>query len=338
MTATPVFLVVGTGSIARRHLGNLRSLFPGVDIACVSASGRELQSGEAGAGIEVIPSLTAALERRPALAVIASAAPAHVEQAAMLLEAGVPVFIEKPLADSLAAFEAKAGTLRAYRDRIDVGYNLRYLPAAQKLKRLLDDRLLGRVYSVAVEAGQYLPDWRPASDYRAGVSARRELGGGALLELSHELDYLLWLFGTFDTAYCVATNSGTFDIDVEDRVDALLKRRDGFTARIHLDFLQRTALRSCRVIGENGTLTWDLIGNSITLSGPGNREQVLFSDRAWDRNTMYLEELRRFVQVARGELAPAVGLEQGVAVLALVDALRRSAESDLVVSTGAIRI
>lgn len=334
MSASPAFLVVGSGSIARRHMANLRQLFSAATIFCVSASGRVLAPDELPPGVVACADLAEALLATPLLAIIASPAPAHVAHAAAVLRAGVPVFMEKPLADSLASVAAEADLLRAHRDRIEVGYNLRYMPSAVALKALLDEGRIGRIQGVASEVGQYLPDWRPGQDYRQGVSARRALGGGALLELSHELDYLLWLFGAFDTAYCVTSNSGALGIDVEDCVDAILSKQDGFSVRLHLDFLQRAPVRSCRIIGERGTLLWNLMGNSVTLSGPGGQEETLFSDPAWDRNDMYLQELARFVRVARGELAPAVDLGQGLATLALVEALKASAHRGCAVTLG----
>lgn len=334
MSAPPAFLVVGSGSIARRHMANLRQLFPAARISCVSASGRMLAPDELPPGVVACADLAHALLTTPLLGIVASPAPAHIAHAAALLRAGVPVFVEKPLADTLASVYAEADLLRAHHDRIEVGYNLRYMPSAVALKALLEEGRIGRIQGVASEVGQYLPDWRPGQDYRQGVSARRELGGGALLELSHELDYLLWLFGAFDTAYCVTSHSSLPGIDVEDCVDAILSKQDSFSVRLHLDFLQRAPVRNCRIIGEQGTLRWDLMGNSITLSGPAGHEETLFSDPAWDRNDMYLQELARFVRVARGELAPAVDFGQALATLTLVEALKASALRGSAVALG----
>ena len=155
------------------------------------------------------------------------------------------------------------------------------------------------------------------------MSANRSLGGGVLLELSHELDYLIWLFGRFDQVFCIASNSGQLDIDVEDSADILLSR-EGLTAQVHLDFLQRRASRGCKVIGATGTLNWDLMANRISLEGPGG-EELLFSDPAVDRNDMYLEQLRGFIDVAAGRAAPRITLDDGLAVLDMIEAMRQSA-------------
>lgn len=317
-------LVVGSGSIARRHLANFRLLLPNTEVGCVSASGRALAVGETDATTQ-LQSIAAAVAWSPDLAVVASPAPLHLEHASHLLDAGVPVLIEKPLSDSMDRVRDAASLLVCHRDRIEVAYNLRFLSSARRMKTLIDEAIVGCILGLQIEVGQYLPDWRPKADYRRQVSANRSLGGGVLLELSHELDYLAWIFGRFDKVFCIATNSGQLEIDVEDRADILLSRKN-LTAHVHLDFLQRRASRSCKVIGSSGTLHWDLIANRISLEGPRGQE-VLFSDPASDRNDMYVELLRGFIEVAAGRAAPRITLEDGLAVLDMVEAMRESAAS-----------
>jgi predicted dehydrogenase len=322
-------LVVGSGSIARRHLANFHQLLPGAEVGCVSASGRSLADGETTATTQ-LQSMAAAIAWSPDLAVVASPAPLHLEHAVQLLEAGVPVLIEKPLSNSLASARAQAPLLALHQDRIEVAYNLRFLSSAKRMKTLIDEACVGRILGIRIEVGQYLPDWRPQADYRRQVSANRSLGGGVLLELSHELDYLTWLFGSFDKVFCIASNSGQLEIDVEDRADILLSRGD-LTAQVHMDFLQRRASRSCKVIGSTGTLHWDLIANRIVLEQPSG-DKVLFSDPTVDRNEMYIEMLRGLIELATGKTTPRINLTEGIAVLEMIDAMRESAASGRQVS------
>jgi predicted dehydrogenase len=319
------YLVIGSGSIARRHIKNLKTIFPNAKVACISASGRALTPQECGADT-VLTSLDEALASgKPDFAIVASPSPWHLSQMRQLVAAGVPSLVEKPLADDFSLASAEMDALRPHADQLEVAYNLRYLPSAQEMKRLLEAGVLGRIHSVLIDVGQYLPDWRPQSDYRLNVSARRDLGGGVLLELSHELDYLTWLFGRFEQVYCVTGQSGCLEIDVEDRVDAMLSRDDGLVITLHMDFLQRVVTRTCKVIGENGTLIWNIATNSVSLLAPENQSKVLFSDEAYDRNAMYLSEIERFSLVAKGELKPLVSLEDALYVLRLVAAMKASA-------------
>jgi predicted dehydrogenase len=323
-------LVVGSGSIARRHLANLRLLLPEAEVACVSASGRTVAEGET-AATSCLADLAAALAWQPDLAVVASPAPWHLEHALALLESGIAVLIEKPLSDSLARHAALADRIAPLRDRIEVAYNLRYLTSCQRMKKLLAEQAIGRIHSVHIDIGQYLPDWRPQSDYRRNVSARRELGGGVLLELSHEFDYLTYLFGAFDRVFCQIGQSGELDIDVEDRADMMLMRADGLVAQVHMDFLQRKATRRCKVVGHHGNLLWDLNRNQIVRETAVGQE-TLFDDAAGDRNAMYLELLRGFIALSLHRTAPRIPYEDGLAVLRMVDAMRRSSDTGMPVN------
>ncbi|MHC8387657.1 Gfo/Idh/MocA family protein [Pseudomonas sp. MDT2-39-1] len=332
MSATQTYLVIGSGSIARRHMMNIKEIFPSVRIGCVSSSGRALSIEEVGVDTIIYESIELALLDRPTLAIVASPAPFHVNQAVRLLQAGIPVLIEKPLSSSMVAFETEGSVLLEHQGKVEVGYNLRFMPSASKLKLLLEERFLGDIYNVVVDVGQYLPHWRPASDYRGNVSARQALGGGVLLELSHELDYLKWLFGSFTTAFCVSRNSGALEVDVEDQVDAILVSSKGLVANLHMDFLQRTPTRSCKILGQHGTLIWDLLRNRIVHFKEKDVETVLFEDSNYDRNLMYQDELIHFSKVASGLCQPMVSLKDGLETLKLIDALRHSSDSKQIVN------
>lgn len=324
------YLVIGSGSIARRHIANLRSLFPTAEVACVSASGRTVGAHETQATY-LLQGIKEAVEWKPRFAVVASPAPFHLEHALAFLREGVPVLIEKPLADSVAQLARHDAELSAYSGAIEVSYNLRYLSSATRMKELVSAGIAGAIRSISIDLGQYLPDWRPQDDYRKNVSAKRSLGGGVLLELSHELDYMTWLFGKFDRVYGLVSNSGALDIDVEDRADILFSRMDGLVAHVHLDFLQRKATRRCKVVGDQGNLVWDLIANTIHLETRAGIE-LLFDGTGYDRNQMYLDQLLHFSAVASKDAKPNVGLDSAAYTLKMIAAIRASADQHAPIS------
>ena len=316
-------LVVGSGSIAKRHISNLRNLFPDVTVVCVSASGRMLDPAEVGAS-KTEPDIATAIGQKPDFAVVASPAPYHLSHADELLAADIPVLIEKPLCTSL--HECEDMDLHRHTAGIGVAYNLRFMPAAQTVKKLIDDGAIGPISTAFSEVGQFLPDWRPGSDYRKGVSARRELGGGALLELSHELDYLNWFFGQFSRALGVIRNAGSLEIDVEDTVDVLLQQREGQLVHVHLDFLQRQPCRRFKAVGATGTIEWDLIANRVLLlRADGTAEQV-DTDPAYDRNQMYIDQMTAFVEFLNGEADFESSLDSSMDVMRLVESIKISNE------------
>lgn len=314
-------LVVGSGSIAQRHIRNLRKLYPDAQISCVSSSGRHISAADIGVNC-VYHSIDAAVFNKPDIAIVASPATHHLEHAKEILKANVPVLIEKPLCvelSELSNFPFNAGDRK-----IAVGYNLRFMPAANVVKDIIDSGKLGLISTAFSEVGQYLPDWRPNTDYRKGVSAQKYLGGGALLELSHELDYMLWFFGYFEEVSAIISSSGILDIDVEDTVDALFVNQVGATFHLHLDFLQRRPSRSLKIIGENGTLIWNLIKNEVLFQGGDSIEEVLFSNPGYDRNEMYVEELRRFLEYTYDDSKFDSTLSSSIEVMRLIEAIRMS--------------
>lgn len=322
-----MYLVIGSGSIARRHISNMKMSDSSVEIGCVSASGNtDLRGIAVMTGLTLFPTLDEALNEGIRAAIIASPAPYHLPHAVAALRRGIPVLIEKPISSSMRDVVAYQDILQSHKLMIEIGYNLRFMPSARHFKKCIDDHLIGRICSVLVEVGQYLPDWRPGEDYTKSVSARKELGGGVLLELSHELDYLNWIFGSFTSAYCNISNSGSLDINVEDRVDAILQNDDGMIVNLHMDFLQHMPSRKCRAIGEKGTLVWDILDNSLYLYKEGVRTECLFQDPGYQKNQMYLDELERFYEVAQGKLKPMVDVNQAISALSLVEDLRRSSE------------
>ncbi len=111
--------------------------------------------------------------------------------------------------------------------------------------------------------GSYLPDWRPWQDYRDSYTASRELGGGIILDGSHELDYVSWLFGAPADLTCMAGKVSKLQVDVEDCATVLLRFSNGLQLDVHVDFVERFYSRGCVLAGENGKLQWDFNSNKV---------------------------------------------------------------------------
>lgn len=318
------YLVIGSGSMARRHIDNLNRLFPDSLVASLSFSKKQETLKKINTDV-VFKSFQEGLDFKPNFVIEASPSPFHLENACKFLSENIPVLIEKPLCSNLEDFENFKTIFFDKRSIIEVGYCLRYQEAALKFKELLEEtHSFGRILSVKVEVGQYLPDWRPGFDYRQSVSANKALGGGVLLELSHELDYLNWFFGKSQSVFCKTLNSGLLGTDVEETADAILMRDNGPVINVHMDFLQRKAHRSCKVITEKGTLIWNLLENQITLEGKDNNLEILFYEPDYNRNDMFLSMLERFKKLANGELTPLVSIEDSLNVMSLVNSMKLS--------------
>ena len=189
-------LLIGSGSIGRRHLANLRHAVPGAAVTLLRRPGAgPLDPAVAAAVDRVTDHMDDALKPLPELAVVAGPASTHVAHALALADAGVPMLIEKPLSVDLVGCHELAAICGANAVPVVVGYTLRHHPGFIELQGMLYSGAVGRPMFLRAEVGQYLPDWRPEVDYRTTVTASRSLGGGPLLELSHELDLARALLG-----------------------------------------------------------------------------------------------------------------------------------------------
>lgn len=314
--------VIGLGNISARHRRNLRQLHPKADILAMAASGRPVTEPVADASL-VLPSLEAVMAAAPDYAVIASPAPFHAQQAEPLLGAGIPCLIEKPLVAEAAQLAQLPQASKAF---AAVGYCLRFLPAAGQLNALLQTNALGQLLHVSVNVGQHLAQWRPHIDYRQSVSANRHLGGGVLLELSHELDYLQWLLGPLALRHALLRGGNLLGVEVECGADLCLTTQGGAVCQVHMDLLQSQPQRHCQIVGELGRLDWDLLANRLTLTTAQGQE-TLYSAPEWDKNGMYLAMLQSFeAQLNRPGPSPLCTLAEAAQTVHLIDLIKTEAD------------
>jgi len=325
-------LVVGLGSIGTRHVHNLREIFPDATIAVLRHGNCDkLHQAENKFDI-CMNSIDEALDFAPLFAIIASPAPFHLEIAMLLAKKKIHLMIEKPVSNALSGVADLINICEKQKVRLMTGYNLRFLPSLVKLHELLKDGEIGKILSVRSEVGQYLPTWRSGKDYRGSVSALKRLGGGVLLELSHEIDYLLWLFGRVEWVYATVLKQSDLEIDVEDTVHMIL----GFTAvdnnhqiivSLTMDFVRHDVVRSCNIVGENGSLAWDGIVGTVSIYKKGESRWTLIQKDVQGVGETYLEEIKYFVACVESGENPFISGESGKAVLEIVDAsVRSSAE------------
>lgn len=320
-------LIVGHGSIGKRHLRIARETLPNADIRVLRHQ-PHTDTPEFANGC--FSSLAEACAFGPQAAVIANPAPFHLDVAGALADASAHLLIEKPLSHDTNGVQPLLQRMREKNLILQVGYSLRFLPSLAQFRERIHAGAIGRVLSVRCEIGQYLPSWRPDADYRQGVSARSELGGGVLLELSHELDYLRWIFGEVAWLNAWLGRQSVLEIDVEDTAHLTL----GFVpdtsgraavAALSLDFIRHDTTRMCTAIGEQGSLRW----NGLT----GEVEERRSSSAAWQsvfhhaqqRDDGYRAQWLRFLACVRTGQAPCVTGEDGSAVLDMIVAARRSA-------------
>jgi predicted dehydrogenase len=316
-------LIVGLGSIGKRHLVLARRFLPQADIRILRHQFSTDLPCEANG---VFFNISDALAFSPQAAVIANPASFHMESATALIKTGCHLLIEKPLSNHPANIERFFKSVETCEAVTLVGYNLRFLSALKYFKQFIEEGELGKILSVRSEAGNHLPSWRPGTDYRQGVSAQKILGGGVLLELSHELDYLRWIFGEITWVSGWTGQLSDLELDVEDTANLILGIGEvkPILCSLNLDFVRHDPVRSCTVIGELGSLRWNGMLGIVERWNIANGVWDLLFSAENDLEQSYYREWEHFLDSINNNRAPLVTLADGAATLNVIEAARES--------------
>jgi predicted dehydrogenase len=313
------YLIAGFGSIGRRHFRNLLALGER-DILVYHTHQSTLPDDEL-EGFPIENDLRAALAYEPDAVIISNPTALHLDVAIPAAQCGCHLLIEKPISHSLARLNDLEEAIQQSHCRVLVGYQFRFHPSLKQVKRLVDEGAIGKPISVHAHWGEYLPDWHPWEDYKKGYAARPELGGGVVLTLSHPLDYLRWLLGEIDSLTAFTGRLG-LNLPVEDTAEIALRFSSGALGSIHLDYLQRPASHWLEIIGTLGSLRWDNADGVVRLSSVGGMDnsialQEIVPPEGFERNWMFLDELRHFQEVVSGRAEPVCTLQDGTRSLRL---------------------
>ncbi len=314
-------VVIGIGSIGARHVSNLLSM--GYDRITLVTRRTEFPSHWPKLPVYTeftdLPDISGFTH-----ALICSPTARHLEDLIPVLQAGIPsIFLEKPLSHSLDGLDQIESLIQPHQ-KIVMGFDLRFDPGLNKVKEILSDGRIGRVLSANAFVGQYLPDWRPHEDHRLGSSALKSKGGGVLLDLIHEFDYLYWLFGQVSTLGAFYQSNPELEIETEDLADVLIKFTSGSTALLHLDYHQRNLMRYCQITGTDGSLNWDLALKQVNWTDQKGQVQN-FDFSSSERNDRFMMIIKAFMEDQEDQRL--TDFSEGLETLKMVLAAKKSSES-----------
>jgi len=305
-------LFIGLGSIGRKHLQTLGDLGRSFEVHAYRSGNSSSPTPD---GVTEHRQLSAALEADPEIAFITNPTAHHVETARRCAEAGCDLFIEKPLSHKLDGVDALIDTVRSNDLVACVACPLRYHPVITEAEQTIESGDIGSILSVRAYSGSYLPDWRPKQDYRKSYSASRALGGGVVLDLIHEIDYVYSLFGKVADSVGRTAHVSNLEIETEDLAEIILEMETGAMAQIHLDYVRRNPRRTLEVVGTAGNIRGDFVENTLTMETDDTertrsipvddremyrRQLTSFLDAVDQRGTCQstLEEAKRVLQIA----------------------------------------
>lgn len=316
MIAETRVLVVGCGSIGRRHIKNLMSLGIRNFILC-DTSEESLKAASIGLENPVLTTkFKSALLQGPGAAVICTPSSLHLDMALELARHGVHLLIEKPLSDTLEGIGELERIVEERGLVAMMAMCYRFHPVFQQVKSLVASEVVGKIYHVNYFGGHYLPDWHPNADYRIEYAARKKLGGGVILTSIHGLDNIRWLFGEVEESHAFVDKVSDLEMDVEDIATAIFRLKNGIYVNWQTDFLQRANQHRMVIAGSTGTIRADFLTGIVetysTELGKWYSGRVPFQV-----NEMYVAEARHFFDCIEKKTVPEADVKDGHKTLRL---------------------
>lgn len=338
-------LFTGLGSIGQRHLRLLRKLRHNQDeilafrsrckhIDVVLDDNMDMVEGESLTEMYTITEfedLDDALSQNPDLVFVTNPTSLHVSTAIKSAKAGCNLFIEKPLSDSEEGIEELIKVVKNKNLVALVGYQQRFHTGILKIKTWLEEKRIGNIISARFENGEYLPKWHPYEDYRQSFAARKDLGGGVIFGINHELDYIIDLFGMPNRVFATAGNLSHLDVELEDSalVVAMYDVYAGtIPVTVNMDYLQYPPVKSGVIVGDQGRIIWDYIANNAKLiDRETGRVFDAWEDAEYKRNDMFVSQLNHLFQCLEGLKEPQVTIEDSRQSIKIALAARKSIET-----------
>jgi len=314
-------LVCGLGSIGNRYCNLIRKRWPSIEIAALRSPRHTGKSNTHAPIDKCFYTLNEAIKWDPHAAIICTPASLHLEQALFISQQGIPILIEKPIGTGEEELSDWNKLLEISKNSpVYLGYILRQDPCSNYIKRAIADKTLGRLITADLYCGSWLPEWRPETDYRKAVSSQRLLGGGVLLELSHELDMARYLFGAIEPLFASIQNISSLKTEAEDTARIIAKSEEDYLIGINLDFCTKPTKRFVTIRGEQGELSWDVVIGSIRLRTSLNEEVLIQMGLSSDDR--FLNQLHDFWSLPQPGQSKLCDIRDGLKVLDLIRKVR----------------
>jgi len=326
-------LILGTGSVGKRHAINLSSL--GCAISCMDPRSDRLEEVEqeidvVGTYRSIEEAFSESSENIDGV-IVASPPVYHVDQSITALEHETPVLLEKPVSPDEASARRLQGVVNNTGIPLLLGYTWRWWPPLAKVRELLNQGVIGKLRYVQFMMSAHLADWHPWENYQDFFMASKALGGGALLDESHWVDLMLWLLGDPESLYARIDKISDLKIDTDDNVDMVITYKDGLNVAIHLDIYGRPHEKYIRFIGEEGAILWTAEPNRVAVGKEWSQTWENY-DFDCERNDMFMAVGKEFIDIINGAEVKTCCINDGARVLSLIEAARQSSAKGHVVS------
>jgi predicted dehydrogenase len=300
-------LVIGAGSIGERHIRVLWSL--GYSNIHVFRRQERPFRDIGNASIQVHLTWDEVIKLNPYAAFICSPTSLHLEQTLFCIENGIHVFVEKPLTNDLEGIQQISNALVAKEVYLQVGYMMRFHPLIKKIKEEIFLKNYGGLISIQSKWAEYLPDWHPWEDYTQSYAAKKELGGGVALTLSHDIDLAIYLAdSSVNSAHIMKNYKSKLEVDVESGAEIILQFENKITANIHLNFYEKQKERFLKLVFDEASFHFDFFHSSLTIHSIKKSEIIQL--KAFDRNDLFVSQTKWFFEQIRQTNRTEISFEQ----------------------------
>lgn len=324
-------LVIGSGSIGIRHIRSL------LKIGCELAAYRTKKGNiselppDIKNNIAIFHDEDEAFAWAPEFIIISNPTNLHLGYLLKAIDHNIDVLVEKPVAMSLDEIEIVHEKISNRKNRVAVGYNLRFHPIVNTIKDIISSKIYGNVLKADLHVGHYLPYWHPYEDYRTSFAARSELGGGVLRTLSHEIDLGRYWFGNYKEIFSKILKISDLEIDVDDYTLISAKMENSVVLNISMDYLSPVFERNGSILFEKGLLRYDFNDLEIRFAeyGKGIEWRTIEKLSGYDYNHQYESQSKHFLS---GNSTKICSLEEGIEVLRIISKCEESNEKGMIIN------
>ena len=251
-------VIIGFGSIGNRHAKIIKKNFKFAKLFIVSRRKIHFK------GAKRLKDLDDIKQVNPKYIIVATETSRHFSDLVYLEKnfKNLDILVEKPLFDKFKKIKIK-------KNKVYLGYNLRFHPKVLFLK---DYVIKNKPIDVKFITNSYLPNWRKMN-YKLSYSSKKNLGGGVLLDLSHELDLANWIFGEIKIKYCVVEKKSNLNVSAEDTCKLLGKvKKSNFF--MDLSYYSKNEIRQIYVDTKKNSLLIDLKKNRLKINNKIKKNKV----------------------------------------------------------------
>lgn len=302
-------LFLGLGSIGQRHLINARKIFHKAKFFALRKKNKNIVIKNVKIEkrvnlskyykFQTCNSLKDAKRIKPTITFICNPSSFHLRDAKTFAKTGSHLFIEKPLLGNNHEIKKLVNILKSKSLNSMVGFQLRFHPAVILTKKIINQKKYGRIKTAYFENLTHLPSHHPYEDYSKGYAARKNLGGGSLSSLIHEVDLIAYFFSTPHRLVSKKFNSKIIKSDTDDNLFSIMefkKNKSKFLVNLNLSFTHVFEKREFRILFEKSLLVCDLIKNEINIYSNKTKKKIFSKNYKFQRNKLFLDEIRNFKQ------------------------------------------